>query len=153
MNNIDLDLLLNTTIFIIPNTSHIFLDYKILKTYATPDVYEKIITYIIKLLNECIEKYDMFEMHISLNSFTMSALERHFNIIRIFCEKCLLSGVVYGQKMTKLHIYYIPNVFDKIASILDKFINADVKKKIIKYTKEESEIVSTKLYELCNKIE
>lgn len=151
--SIDMNTLLSATIFIIPNTSHIYFNYMLLKTYATTDLYDTIITYAISLFNECIERYDMFEMHINLNTFTISALERHYDVMRIFCEKCLLGGKSYSEKLTKLHIYYIPSVFDKISALLDKFIDENVKQKIIKYTKEESEIVTTKLYELCNKIE
>jgi hypothetical protein len=151
--NIDVDILLRATIFIIPNTSHIYFDYTLLKTYATPDLYPRMIEYAITLFDECITKYDMYEMHVNLNTFTLSALERHYDVVRIFCEQCLVSGQCYSEKLTKLHIYYIPSVFDKISLLLDKFIHEEVKKKIVKYTKEESEIVTTKLYELCNKIE
>jgi hypothetical protein len=151
--NIDIDILLRATIFIIPNTSHIYFDYTLLKTYANPEIYHSIIEYAISLFNECIEKYGMYEMHINLNTFTMSALERHYEVVRIFCEECLRAGKGYSEKLTKLHIYYIPSVFDRMSLLLDKFIHEEVKNKIIKYTKEESEIVTSKLYELCNKIE
>jgi hypothetical protein len=151
--NIDIDILLQATIFIIPNTSHIYFDYTLLKTYATHELYETMIKFAITLFDECIQKYDMYEMHINLNTFSMSALERHYDVVRIFCEECLRAGQCYSEKLTKLHIYYIPSVFDKMSSLLDKFIHEEVKKKITKYSKEESEIVTTKLYELCNKIE
>lgn len=151
--NIDIDILLRATIFIIPNTSHIYFDYTLLKTFANPELYTTMISYAISLLNDCINKYGMYEMHINLNTFTMSALERHYDVVRIFCEECLRNGKGYSEKLTKLHIYYIPSVFDRMSLLLDKFIHQDVKNKIIKYTKEESEIVTTKLYELCNKIE
>jgi hypothetical protein len=151
--NIEIDILLRATIFIIPNTSHIYFDYTLLKTYAMPDLYQTMIKYAITLFDECIQKYDMYEMHINLNTFTLSALERHYDVVRIFCEECLRAGQCYSEKLTKLHIYYIPSIFDKMSLLLDKFIHEEVKKKIVKYTKEESEIVTTKLYELCNKIE
>ena len=151
--NVDIDILLRATIFIIPNTSHIYFDYTFLKTYATPDLYPRMIKFAITLFDECIQKYNMYEMHINLNTFTLSALERHYDVVRIFCEECLRAGQCYSEKLTKLHIYYIPSVFDKMSLLLDKFIHEEVKTKIVKYTKEESDIVTTKLYELCNKIE
>ena len=54
-------------------------------------------------------------------------------------------------------MYNVPSLIDAIAKLLDGFIHPEIKTKIIKYTREESNIVIPQLYAMsnteCDKIE
>ena len=56
-----------------------------------------------------------------------------------------------------MHMYNVPSLIDAIAKLLDGFIHPEIKTKIIKYTREESNIVIPQLYAMlynsCDKIE
>jgi hypothetical protein len=151
--NFDLQQLMNSTVFVIPNTKHIYFNYPLFKTYANFDIYAMLIEHTLRILNGCIDNYGEFEMHVNLNTFSISAAERYYNAIRMFCEECLKNQKEYYKKITYMHIYHAPSLFDNISKLLDRFINPVIKSKIKRYTKEDSEIVIKKLYELCNKIE
>jgi hypothetical protein len=45
-NQIGINELIQNTIFLIPDTNSVFMDYTVFKTYATPDNYPKIVNYI-----------------------------------------------------------------------------------------------------------
>jgi len=151
--NFDINTLIQSTVFIIPQTSHVYFNYPLFKTYATCELYCDIITHTLNILNNCINNYGVFEMHVNLNTFSVSAMERYNDAIRLFCEECLKNKKEYYKKISRMHIYHVPGVFDTISNILDKYINPVIKSKIKKYAKEDSEIVIKKLYDLCNKIE
>jgi hypothetical protein len=151
--NFDIQQLMNSTIFIFPNTNHVYFNYPLFKTYANIEMYTTIIGHALSVLNQCIETYGTFEMHVNLNTFSISAAERYYNAIRMFCEECLKNKKEYYKKITCMHIYHVPTVFDNISKLFDRFINPVIKSKIKKYTKEESEIVIRQFYDLCNKIE
>jgi hypothetical protein len=141
------------TIFVIPNTNHIYFNYPLFKTYAASSLYNSIIDHTLGIVNICIDKYGSFEMHVNLNTFSISAVERYHDAIRLFCDECLKNNKDYYNKIKNMHIYHVPSIFDKISIILDKFINPVIKSKIIKYTKDNSYHVIKKLHEWCDKIE
>jgi len=151
--NFDIHTLIGSTVFIIPNTNHIYFNYPLFKTYATNSLYNSIIEHTLCIVNICIDTYGTFEMHVNLNTFSMSAVERYNDAIRLFCDECLKNNKDYYKKIKNMHIYHVPSIFDKISIILDKFINPVIKSKIIKYTKDDSDHVIKKLHELCDKIE
>ncbi len=147
---IDFQKLLDNTIFIIPNTSHIIFSYPTFKTYAHPGIYNAVIQHTIDKLDYCIQNYGSYEMHLNLDTFSVSAVKRYKEGICKYCEACLERNSNYYQKITNMHIYYVPSIIDNIAKLLDAFIHPDVKAKIIKYTREESSIVLPQLYAMCN---
>ena len=151
--NFDIHKLIQSTVFVIPNTSHVYFNYPLFKTYASPEIYSDTISHTLNILNNCIDNYGTFEMHVNLNTFSVSAMERYNDAIRLFCNECLKNQKEYYKKITRMHLYHVPGIFDAISKILDLYINPVIKSKIIKYTKDDSEIVIKQLYELCNKIE
>lgn len=149
-SHIDLQRLLDSTIFIIPNTSHIFFNYPTFKTFAHPGVYIAIVKHALKQLNYCIDKYGSYEMHLNLDTFSISAVERYNEGIRLYCSECLKSNCEYYKNMANMHIYNVPSLIDAISKLLDGFVDSDIKPKIIKYTREESTIVIPQLYAMVN---
>ena len=151
--NFDINMLIGSTVFIIPNTNHIYFNYPLFKTYAASSIYTNIINHTLDIINICIDTYGTFEMHVNMNTFSISAVERYHDAIRLFCDECLKNKKDYYKKIKNMHMYNIPSLFDNISKILDNFINPIIKSKIIKYTKDESNHVIKKLHELCDKIE
>lgn len=147
---IDLQKLLDNTVFIIPNTSHILFNYPTFKSYAHPRIYDAIIKHAIDKLDYCIQTYGSYEMHLNLDSFSMSAVKRYNEAIYKYCNACLERNSNYYKKITNMHIYNVPSVIDNIAVLLDTFIHPEVKTKIVKYTREESNIVLPQLYAMIN---
>jgi len=130
--------LIYKTCYILKDTNKVFIDYLVFKSYALPENYEKIVEYILSLFNYCIQRYDGFEAHINLSSFTLSAAERYKSIINIFIQKCMISNSGYSIKIIKINIYNTPATFSNISKLLLPLIDNTVKSKIIMYDKNES---------------
>jgi len=130
-DNIPFEELIARTIYIIPDTNKVYLDYTIFKMFANPQNFSTINDYIIRLFNNRIEEYDGFQIHINLDSFTISALERYKVLIKQFCEKCLASNTRYSIKMDKIYIYNVPKSFDAIVGTLKPFIDPLVYSKLV----------------------
>ena len=104
-NSIGFDELISKTFYIIPNTQSIFIDYTIFKVYALPDYYTEVVEYISSLIDKCISNYGSFNVHINIDTFTMSAAERYKHVISIFLNKCISSNSGYCLKLHKMFIY------------------------------------------------
>ena len=135
----NLDDLLGKTIFVVPETSNIYIEYPLLKMYANPDNYVYIIDYIITLYNYCIDLYGYFEIHINLKLFTISAAERYRNAIMDFSQRCLENNGQYSFKMKCMKIYNTPSMMESISKFLKPFLDPVIVEKIVMYSKEESQ--------------
>jgi hypothetical protein len=124
--NIPIKDLISQTVFFIPDTNHVYVDYTIFKLFANPDNFKIIIDNIILMLHDRIISYNNFQLHINLNSFTISALERYRTLIKYFCDKCLASDTKYSKLMEKLFIYHPPKSFDAIVKTLKPFIDPQI---------------------------
>jgi hypothetical protein len=144
-NEIGIDALIQKTIYIIPNTNCVFMDYTIFKTYATPDNYNKIVGYILSLFDYCIAKYGEYYAHVNLDSFTISAAERYKNLIECFLTNCMSSESQYSFKLKHMLIYNTPNTFNNISKLLMPFIDPLVRQKIMFYDKKCSGELITRL--------
>ena len=143
---ISLEDLLSKTMFILPNTNKVFIDYSIFKVYAHPGIYDKIINYIQGLFNICIANYGGFEAHVDLKSFTVSAAHRDKDIIDVFYQTALRNGTVYYKKLNNMNVYNTPTTITDIAKL---FLNPDVLPRVKTFSKEES---SNKIKELFDSL-
>ena len=130
-DNIPMETLLSNTIYTVNDSNQVFVDYTIFKLFATPHNFEIITNSIISTLQERIDKYDSFQLHINLSTFTVSALERYKTMIKFFCDKCLSSNTRYSKKMDKTYIYSPPKSFDAIVKTLKPFIDPFVYDKLL----------------------
>jgi hypothetical protein len=138
-SQLNLNQLINHTVYIIPNTNKVFFDYSIFKTYATPELYTAIIDKILYLFEICIEYAGGYEMHINLTSLTITAAERYKNVLTIINDKSRENNNKYSYLLTKFFIYNPPNVFDSIIRIASPFMDPVVKPKINLISKTESD--------------
>ena len=145
-NNFNIHDLIKKTIFNIPNTNMVYMDYTLFKLYANPENFQIIVDHIFIIINDVIQKYDNYESHINLNSFTISATERYKNIIDILCKKCIISNTRYSVHLKKMCIYYSPCMIENIARLLNPFIDPLIKTKITLYNKIESASLLEQLF-------
>jgi len=134
----DLNTLFSNTFVIIPNCNRIFMDYTVFKLYANPSNYNDIITYLCKLIQYCIDEYGNYEVHVNLDTFSVSSCHRYKDILKMYCDVCLNNSTEFNIKLIKVCLYNIPNVFETIAQILNPFIDKIVISKMIKFNKIET---------------
>jgi hypothetical protein len=132
---LSLEDLLSKTMYIIPNTKKVFIDYSIFKLYAHPGIYDKIINHIQGLFNICIANYGGFDSHVDLKSFSVSGAHRYKDIIDVFYRTALRNGTLYYKKLDAMYVYNTPTTITEIAKL---FLNPDVLPRVKTFTKEES---------------
>jgi len=142
---ISLDDLLSKSMYIIPNTKKVFIDYSIFKLYAHPGIYDKIINYVQTLFNICIANYGGFDPHVDLKSFTVSGAHRYKDIIDVFYRTALRNGTLYYKKLDAMYVYNTPTTITEIAKL---FLNPDVLPRVKTFTKEESPDKLKELFEI-----
>jgi hypothetical protein len=145
-NSIGLEQIIDKTIYCVPNSNKVFFDYTIFKMYATPENYNQIVSHALLQCRHKISEQGNFEIHINLNSFTVSACERYKDIIQIFCNECLRSNTRYSINLSKLIVYNSPNMIDAISRIILPFIDPIVRNKITLYSKTESHSLLSNLF-------
>ena len=128
--NIDIQELIKHTTLIIPNTNKIYIDYVLFKSYAHDQVYDVLIQHLIHLFNMCIESHNSFEIHIDLNTFSISAAQRYKPVIQILCNQCLSSQTPLMSYLTIFRIYNTPYMIDSISAIFRPFISDQIKSKV-----------------------
>jgi CRAL/TRIO domain len=125
-NYIPIEYLLSQTIFIVYDTNKVYIDYTIFKLFANPDNFKYIVTYIVNVVQQCMDIHENFQIHINLDTFSVSAVERYKEIIKFFVEHCISSQTQYSEKMQHMFIYNTPKSFDNIIKILKPFIDNKV---------------------------
>ena len=134
-NHFDINDLIKNTVYNIPNTNIIFMDYPLFKLYANPTNFQNIIDHILSLTNSVIQTHGNYETYVNLNSFTISAAERYKHLIEMLCKECIKSDTRFSFFLTKMYIYNSPNMIESIAKLLNVFIDPRVKSKITLYNK------------------
>lgn len=137
-NSMNLQELVARSVYVIKDTHKIFLDYTIFKHFANPSNYKYIIDYILTLLTYCIEQNGNFEVHVNLDSFTVSACHRYKEVIELYLTECMKQDTELSDKLNKMHLYNVPSVFESIQKMLAPLIHEDVKQKIELHNKKES---------------
>jgi len=147
-NNFDLTKLLESTVYSIGDSNKIFFNYLLFKTFIHPGIYPIAINHILSLFSKAIEQYGAFEVHLNLETFSMSAAHRYGDIIKMFCGQCLQARTKYSAHLDKLYIYNTPNMIQSISKLFNSMINENVKDRITLVAKEESKDLISKLFEL-----
>ena len=130
-SNLDKYTLFSKTLFIIPNKNIIFFDYTVFKTYMSPELYDDFLIYELNQTHDWVQSIDSYELHINIQSLSISAYERY----RGFIERILNRYPPIcptNVKMSKLHVYFTPNIIQQILQLLSPFIH-HLKEKLIFY--------------------
>ena len=136
---VSLEELISKTLHTIFSSNKIYVNYLVFKTYANPLNYHHIINALIKLIISTIDTYGSFEIHINLQSFTISDARRYEKIYQLYYDTCCACGLQYKfETIDNIYIYYTPYIIDMISSLIVKFTDKDMKKKIILVGKSQS---------------
>jgi len=131
----DINILLQKTVYIIPDTNKIFINYLLFKQFAQPENYELFIKYVQNIVSVVIEKNGSFECHLNIDSFTISAAERYKGIINKFNE----CEIGYTDYMDAIYVYNSPNIIETISKILLSLLDQNTKNKILLVNKSDGE--------------
>jgi hypothetical protein len=134
--------LLDSTLYIIPNKNIIYFDYNIFKLFANFENYDQIINYFFLLKSQCVYKYFYYEFHINLHLFSISALERYKKFLEIFAERQQEDN---SNVLLKICIYNSPSFIDTILKVLNTLINQEILNKAVFFKKEESAVLLNRL--------
>ena len=139
-NCFDVNMLLQKSAYIKPNTNIVFVEYPMFKQFAQPNNYELFVKYVQNLVSIVIETNKTFECHINIDTFTISAAERYKGVIQAFNE-----GVFgYTEYMDAIYIYNSPIMIEKISKVLLNLLDPTTKKKfkLVKNTDTEDVVVN-----------
>jgi hypothetical protein len=145
INNMSLNEILNMGAYNIPNTNKVYIDYTILKSCTIEETYQAIVDHIFRLFRVCIEKYNTYECHISLLSYSITACERHKGIFKHLTDECDTPKDYYITHITNFYIYNTPSIMSKVFQIVSPIMHESLKTKIVMFNKIES---SEKINEL-----
>lgn len=132
-NELDLQKMIQCTAFVVPNTNIVYYNYMIFKTYGNDENHLIVYDYLVNLVSSILENYSTFEFHINLKSFTISACQRYYHMI---CSS-FDDNTFFTDKMSKMVVYYTPNIIDQLTKILYKSIKDVIPK--VEYCHKESE--------------
>jgi hypothetical protein len=113
------NILIDSTIFIDENKIYVY--YPLFKLYANPDIYDLIINYTTECILKIIEEYGIYEFHINIDGFTISAGERYSQLINMIILK--LFNINFSNYLDKMYIYNPPSVIEYLRPIFRNVIN------------------------------
>jgi hypothetical protein len=134
----DIHQLVEKTVYLVPNSNRVYFDYTIFKLYGNPDNYQLVVNYALSVFTHCIATYGGFELHVNLNSFTMTAAERYRVAIELFCNECMKSQTRYASMLTKMYIYNSPNMIEHVTGLFGNSIDPLIRERLFIYNKEET---------------
>jgi hypothetical protein len=138
VSNISLEVLLNRTCSIVENTNCVHIDYPLLKTYASPEIFETIADDIIMKFQQIKDTYGCLQVFFNLDGFTVSAAERYKGLIETFCAKCFQRNTGFAPVVLQFVVYNSPNIMDSIKHIVMPFMEENVKAKLRVVSKKDS---------------
>jgi hypothetical protein len=134
----DLESMINTTIYNIPDTNKIVFNYPVFKLYANPENYDAIVQGVLNVYDRVLETCQTFEAHVILEGFSISAAERYKDVIKLFCQKCMQSNTNYAVSTQAMHIYHTPSMIESISTLFRPFIDPSINERMILHSKAES---------------
>jgi len=138
--------MIQKTVYNIPNTNKVIFDYNVYKLYAHTDNFETIVNSVISIYDDVLKNYTNLEVHVLLNSFSVSAAERYKGAIMLFSIKSTNSSIAYSDLIEKIYIYHTPSMMESISTLLKPFIDKRITNKVVYYSKADSDELIKKLF-------
>tara|TARA_B110000008_G_C16763685_1_gene481668 strand:- start:138 stop:647 length:510 start_codon:yes stop_codon:yes gene_type:complete len=111
------------------NENKIIVNYPLIKTFINPNIYSNILQHFENLTTQILIKNDIFDIHLDMNTFTMTAAHRYTLLIQEFCSKFLTEK--YDEKIQSIYLYNPPAIISVLRSMFSPFISANIRSKII----------------------
>jgi hypothetical protein len=117
--------------------NNIIINYYYFKYLGRTETYNIFTNLVISNIDNILQHYDKFNIHVSIHKLTVMEIHKHFSYIRDVSE---LLKMKYQNKMEQCCIYNSSNLFSQIYEIIVPLIDNDTQKKIeivskIKYKK------------------
>lgn len=139
-SKISLEDLIRNTMYLIPSTNCIYVDYLIFKNYAMSSNYQFNIDSLVELMITTVNNYSSFQIHINLSTLTITALERFQSIFRMYYDTCIRRGLLYDSRIIdQIVIYNTPSIISSISKLIVNYTEPAIKKKMIFHYKDVSE--------------
>ena len=104
------------------------IEFKFFKYFSVPVTHDLITSHMDQLMSEIVSKYNKFNVHMNLQSFSIADADKHSGYIRsisgFFADK-------YPERLNKCYIYNASFFFETILKIINTFIDKDTLKKIV----------------------
>lgn len=128
----------------------VYIDYPYFKNIISINNDDNNILIIDKLFNiieDCIKKDKNYNIHLNLESFTITSLEKHKNIIELFLRK--IENKIYINLLNNIFIYNTPKSLTHLYNIMNWLINETqfIKNKTVLYNKKDSAFFIKKIIE------
>ena len=130
--NISLNELVSKTVYVIENTNIVFVDYTVFKSFATPSSYQAVVDSLVSNIISVINKWGTFEVHLNLNSLSVTGLDRYNSIFKVYYDTCCSNGLYYNEdKIDKIIILNTPTVISTLIPLIVRYTDPSIKSKII----------------------
>lgn len=130
--------LIQRTIYIIPNTNKIYMDYLVLKLIANPANYNHIVDYAFSLFTHLVQTHGSFEFHANMDTFTITAAERYKRLVELFCRDPKDGELEFTKYLTNIYIYNTPSAIDSMIQMVSHLFEAKILSIVVRYNKKES---------------
>jgi len=137
--NVGIEDMMKHTLWIVPYSNCVYFDYHMFKMFAHTNNYTIIVNEVMNLCKQCIHTFGSFSVHVNLLGFSISAAERYKGIIEMFCNQCLANNENYSDYLEYINVYNTPQFIENISRIMGTLIPPNVKSKVLKIGKKESE--------------
>lgn len=137
-NEFNLQELMCDSISIVRDTCKIYVDYPKVKCFVNPNNYDAIRQHVFTLSESILRTHPSFELHINLQTFTVTAAQRYKDLITLFCNQ-YLNASAESEKLSLLYIYNTPKMVQVIQNMFSPFISQSHKNKIILLKPEHEE--------------
>jgi len=128
-NHFSSEKLLQSSVYIIPNSNFIYMDYPRIKQFLCPDNYELVCNYFFDLNQTVLKTSSHFNIRVDLKSFTMTAAQRYHDLITHFCS-LYLDSTEQSTKIEKIQILNSPSVMKVLLKLFAPFISQESLNKI-----------------------
>ena len=112
------------------NKHVIFFNYPLIKTFMHPGIYSNVISYIDNMIEKLLQVYNVIDIHVDMDTFTMTAAQRYNDLIKTFCSKYLQNEERIKQFNT-IYIQNSPSVIEVIRKMFSPFMSPSARDKLV----------------------
>jgi len=107
--------------------NNMIINYYYFKYLANVQTYDIFTNLILGYIDNILQSFDKFDVHVSINKLSVMEIHKHINYIRNVSD---MLKSRYQDKMGKCIIYNASNIFSQIYEIIVPFIDPDTQQKI-----------------------
>lgn len=106
----------------------IIIEFKFFKYFSIPVTHDLITSHMDQVIKELTSKYDTFDVHVNLQSFSIADADKHSTYCKAVNE---YFAQAYPDKLNMCYVYNASFVFETIFKVAKVFMDKDTLKKIV----------------------